>query len=413
MERRVVITGMGAITPVGNDVKSFWNNIKEGKCGIDYIKQIDTSDLRVKIAGEVKDFNPGEVLGKKESRRLDRFTQFALVAAEEAIKSSEIDLDKIDKNRFGVYVGAGIGGLSTIESEVKKLAGENKKRISPFFIPMCIINLCAGNIAIKYGAKGPCLSTVTACASGNNNIGEAYRAIKHGYADVMLAGGTEASITESGVGGFDSIKALNTSNDPNRASIPFDKDRGGFVMGEGSGILLLESLDSALERGAKILGEIVGYGSNCDAYHITAPEPEGLGAAAAIELALDEGKVNKEEIDYINAHGTSTELNDLGETLAIKKVFGEGAYNIPVSSTKSMTGHLLGASGAIEAVICVNAINDGFIPPTINYKNKDERLDLDYVPCKGRKKELNYVLSNSLGFGGHNAILLFKKFSEN
>lgn len=413
MERRVVITGLGAVTPVGNDVNSFWNNIKEGKCGIDYIKGIDTTDLRVKVAGEVKNFNPSDILGKKESRRLDRFTQFALVAADEAIKSSKIDLDKIDKNRFGVYVGAGIGGLSTIESEVKKLAGESKKRISPFFIPMCIINLCAGNIAIKYGAKGPCLSTVTACASGNNNIGEAYRAIKHGYADVMLAGGSEASITEAGIGGFDSLKALNTSNDPNRASIPFDKEREGFVMGEGSGILLLESLDSALERGAEILGEIVGYGSNCDAYHITAPDPEGEGAADAIRLALHEAKVKKEEISYINAHGTSTELNDLGETLAIKKVFGEAAYNIPVSSTKSMTGHLLGASGAIEAVICVKAINDGFIPPTINYKNKDERLDLDYVPCVGRSKELNYVLSNSLGFGGHNAILLFKKFSLN
>ncbi len=411
MERRVVVTGMGAVTPIGNNVETFWNNVKEGKCGIDFIKEIDTSDLRVKIAGEVKDFNAAEIIGKKESRRLDRYTQFAMAASEEAIKSSKIDLDKVDKNRFGVYVGSGIGGLGTLEKEISKTCGPEAKRVSPFFIPMSIINLCAGNIAIKYGAKGPCISTVTACASGNNNIGEAYRAIKHGYADIMLAGGSEAPITKVGIGGFDSLKTLNTSNDPNRASIPFDKERGGFVMGEGAGVLLLESLESAEARGAEILCEIAGYGSNCDAYHVTAPDPEGEGAAEAMKIAIEEGNIKKENVSYINAHGTSTELNDICETKAIKKVFGDLAYKIPVSSTKSMTGHLLGASGAIEAVICINAIKDSFIPATINLKNRDEELDLDYVPNKGRKAELEYVLSNSLGFGGHNAVLLFRKFS--
>ena len=411
MERRVVVTGMGSVTPIGNNVKTFWNNVKEGKCGIDFIKEIDTSDLRVKIAGEVKDFNSAEIIGKKESRRLDRYTQFAMAASEEAIKSSKIDLDKVDKNRFGVYVGSGIGGLGTLEKEISKTCGPEAKRVSPFFIPMSIINLCAGNIAIKYGAKGPCISTVTACASGNNNIGEAYRAIKHGYADIMLAGGSEAPITKVGIGGFDSLKTLNTSNDPNRASIPFDKERGGFVMGEGAGVLLLESLESAEARGAEILCEIAGYGSNCDAYHVTAPDPEGEGAAEAMKIAIEEGNIKKENVSYINAHGTSTELNDICETKAIKKVFGDLAYKIPVSSTKSMTGHLLGASGAIEAVICINAIKDSFIPATINLKNRDEELDLDYVPNKGRKAELEYVLSNSLGLGGHNAVLLFRKFS--
>lgn len=411
MERRVVVTGMGAVTPIGNNVETFWNNVKEGKCGIDFIKEIDTSDLRVKIAGEVKDFNAAEIIGKKESRRLDRYTQFAMAASEEAIKSSKIDLDKVDKNRFGVYVGSGIGGLGTLEKEISKTCGPEAKRVSPFFIPMSIINLCTGNIAIKYGAKGPCISTVTACASGNNNIGEAYRAIKHGYADIMLAGGSEAPITKVGIGGFDSLKTLNTSNDPNRASIPFDKERGGFVMGEGAGVLLLESLESAEARGAEILCEIAGYGSNCDAYHVTAPDPEGEGAAEAMKIAIEEGNIKKENVSYINAHGTSTELNDICETKAIKKVFGDLAYKIPVSSTKSMTGHLLGASGAIEAVICINAIKDSFIPATINLKNRDEELDLDYVPNKGRKAELEYVLSNSLGFGGHNAVLLFRKFS--
>ncbi|MBE6047588.1 MAG: beta-ketoacyl-[acyl-carrier-protein] synthase II [Clostridium sp.] len=410
MERRVVITGIGAVTPIGNDVKTFWDNMKKGMCGIDFIKEIDTSELKVKVAGEVKNFDGEEVIGKKEIKRLDRFTQFALVAADEAIKSSKIDLDKIDKSRFGVYVGSGMGGLSTIEKEVSKIVGENRKRLSPFFLPMSIINLSAGNIAIKYGAKGPCISMVTACASGNNNIGEAYRAIKYGFADIMLAGGAEACITQSGIGGFDSLKTLNKSNDPKRSSIPFDKDRSGFVMGEGSGILLLESLESALNRGANILGEIVGYASNCDAYHITAPDPSGEGAAEAIKLALKEAGIKPEEISYINAHGTSTQLNDLCESQAIKKVFGEYAYKIPVSSTKSMTGHLLGAAGAIEAIACVKAINESFVPPTVNYKNKDEELDLDYVPCVGRDKELNYVLSNSLGFGGHNAMLIFKKF---
>lgn len=410
MERRVVITGMGAVTPIGNNVQSYWNNLKEGVCGIDYIKNIDPELLEVKIAGEVKNLNLEEFIPKKEIRRLDRYVHFALVAAEEAIKSSKINLDSVDKKRFGVYVGSGIGGLITIENECKKTAIGPSKRVSPFFIPMSIINLVAGNIAIKYEAKGPCIASVTACATGNNNIGEAFRLIKHGYADLMLAGGAEAPITPIGVNGFSSMKALSHTEDPKRASIPFDKNRNGFVMGEGGAVLLLEELEAAKKRGANILAEIVGYGSTCDAYHITSPHPEGEGAAEAMRLAIEEAKIKPEEVSYINAHGTSTHLNDRYETYAIKKVFGDEAKNIPISSTKSMTGHLLGAAGAIEAVACVEAIRNSFIPPTVGLKDKDEELDLDYVPNKGREENLEYALSNNLGFGGHNATLLFKKW---
>ncbi|ACD23017.1 MULTISPECIES: beta-ketoacyl-ACP synthase II [Clostridium] len=412
MERRVVVTGMGALTPIGNDVDTFWKNNKEGKLGIDFIKLIDNELINVKIAGELKDFNPEEVLGKKECKRLDRFSQMALIAADEAMKSSKIDLEKVDKKRFGVMVGSGIGGFATIETECTKLVTGKSKRMSPFFVPMAIINLAAGNISIQYGLEGSCTSVVTACATGTNNIGDAFRYIKHGYADFMLAGGAEAPITRIGVEGFHSMKALNSSNDPVKASTPFDKNRSGFVMGEGAGILLLESLDSALERGANILGEIVGYGSTCDAYHITSPHPEGFGAAEAMSQAINEAKIDKTEVSYINAHGTSTQLNDKFETAAIKKVFGEDAYNIPISSTKSMTGHLLGAAGAIESIVCLKALKEGFVPPTIGYETKDEELDLDYVPNKGRKKELKYALTNSLGFGGHNATLLFKRWEE-
>lgn len=410
MERRVVITGMGAITPVGNDVETFWNNIKEGKSGIDFIKNIDTENLEVKIAGEVKDFNAEAVLGKKEARRLDRYAQFAIAATDEAIKDSGLDLETIDKKRIGVYVGSGIGGLTTMQEDIMKIALSPTRRVSPFFVPMTIINLSAGNIAIRYGAKGPCTSTVTACATGNNSIGEAYRLIKHGYADVMIAGSSEAPISRMGVGGFAGLKALNTSNDPSRASIPFDKERTGFVVGEGGAILILETLEDAQKRGANILAEIVGYGSTCDAYHITSPHPDGEGAADAMILALEEAKIETSEVSYINAHGTSTTLNDRCETFAIKKAFKEEAYKVPISSTKSMTGHLLGGAGAIEAIICVKALQDGFIPATIGLKVKDEELDLDYVPNEGRNKELKYVLSNSLGFGGHNATLVFKKW---
>ena len=411
MERRVVITGMGALTPIGNSVKEFWNNAKEGKNGIDYVTLVDKDEVSVKVVGEVKNFDAAEAVGKKESKRLDRFSQFALACADEAIKSSGLDLDNVDKNRIGVLVGSGIGGFSTIETEITKMA-TGSKRVSPFFIPMAISNMAAGNISIKYGLKGPSTAVVTACATGTNGIGEAFRQIKHGYADIMLAGGVEAPITKIGIEGFNSLKALNTSNDPKFASIPFDSERSGFVMGEGAGILVLESLESAKKRNANILAEIVGYGSTCDAYHITSPDPDGEGASRAMTQAIEEAKINKEEVSYINAHGTSTKLNDKFETIAIKRTFGDYAYKIPVSSTKSMTGHLLGAAGAIEAIICIEALRDNFIPPTIGYRNKDEDCDLDYVPNVGRNHEVNYALTNSLGFGGHNATLLFKKWNE-
>lgn len=411
MERRVVITGMGALTPIGNSVKEFWNNAKEGKLGIDYVTLVNKDEVSVKVAGEVKNFDAAEAVGKKESKRLDRFSQFALACADEAIKSSGLDLDNIDKNRIGVLVGSGIGGFSTIETEITKMA-TGSKRVSPFFIPMAISNMAAGNISIKYGLKGPSTAVVTACATGTNGIGEAFRQIKHGYADIMLAGGVEAPITKIGIEGFNSLKALNTSNDPKIASIPFDSERSGFVMGEGAGILVLESLESAKKRNANILAEIIGYGSTCDAYHITSPDPDGEGASRAMIEAIEEAKINREEVSYINAHGTSTKLNDKFETIAIKRTFGDYAYKIPVSSTKSMTGHLLGAAGAIEAIICIEALRDNFVPPTIGYKNKDEDCDLDYVPNEGRSHEVNYALTNSLGFGGHNATLLFKKWNE-
>ena len=410
MERRVVITGMGALTPIGNDVDTFWNNAKSGKLGIDFITLIDHDLIEVKIAAEVKDFDPDTLIGKKESKRLDRFAQFGLVASDEAIKNSGIDLEKEDLNRFGVMLGSGIGGFETIETECTKIATGKSKRVSPFFVPMTIINLGAGNVAIKHGLKGPCTSAVTACATGTNNIGDAFRTIKHGYADVMLAGGAEAPITRLGVTGFNSMKALNTDNNPKKASIPFDKDRSGFVMGEGAGLVVLESLEHAQARGANIIAEIVGYGSTCDAYHITSPAPDGSGAARAMLDALKEAGIKPEQVSYINAHGTSTPLNDKFETAAIKTAFGEDAYKIPIYSTKSMTGHLLGAAGAIEAIICAKALQEGFIPPTIGYETKDEELDLDYVPNVGRKQELEYALTNSLGFGGHNATLLLKKW---
>ena len=410
MSRKVVVTGMGAVTPIGNNVEEYWNSLKSGKSGIDYIKNIDTSTIDVKIGAEVKAFHPEEVMPKKEVRRLDKFSQFVLYAADEAIKSSGLDVENINSKRFGVYVGSGIGGFMTMESETEKIATGKSRRVSPFFVPMTIINLGAGNIAIKYGAKGPCTSMVTACATGNNNIGEAFRLIKDGYADVMLAGSGETPITKMGVAGFASMKALNFNNDIYRASIPFDKDRSGFVIGEGGAVLVLESEEHAISRGAKILAEIVGYGSTCDAYHITCPHPEGEGAADAMIEAIEEAGIERNEVSYINAHGTSTPLNDKYETYAIKRVFDDYAYNIPVSSTKSMTGHLLGGAGSIEAVACIKALQEGFIPPTIGLENVDEELDLDYVPNKGREKELKYVLSNSLGFGGHNATLLFKKW---
>jgi len=410
MENRVVITGMGAVTPIGNDVNTFWNNIKNGKLGIDFITLVDKESIDVKVAAEVKDFNPEVLLGKKDCKRLDRFSQFSLISSEEAIKSSKIDLKEVNLERFGVMFGSGVGGYETIERESMKLYSGKIKKVSAFFIPMSIINLGAGNVAIKYGLKGSCTSIVTACASGTNNIGAAFREIKHGYADIMIAGGAEAPITKLGISGFSSMKALNTCDDPNRASIPFDKNRNGFVMGEGAGGLILESLEHAKARGANIIAEIVGYGSTCDAYHITSPDIKGAGAARAMKDAMEEAGIRAGEVSYINAHGTSTELNDKFETLAIKKAFGDSAYKVAVSSTKSMTGHLLGAAGAIEAIICAKALQEGFIPPTIGYEAKDEELDLDYVPNVGRKQELEYAMTNSLGFGGHNATLILKKW---
>ncbi|MGL5151068.1 MAG: beta-ketoacyl-ACP synthase II [Clostridium sp.] len=410
MEKRVVITGLGAVTPIGNTVDEFWNGIKEGKLGIDFIKNVETENLQVKIAGEVKNFSAEEFVGKKEVKRLDRFSHFAIAATDEALKQSKLDLEKEDLKRIGVMIGSGIGGFGTIENESKKFFENGGKRISPFFIPMAIINLGAGNVSIKYGFKGPCTSAVTACATGTNNIGDAFRYIKHGYADVMFAGGSEAPITQLGLAGFAALKALNTSNNPERSSIPFDKERCGFVMGEGAGVLVLEELEHALARGANILAEIVGYGSTCDAYHITSPHPDGEGASEAMLDALREGGVCPRDVDYINAHGTSTPYNDKFETLAIKKAFGDHAYNLAISSTKSMVGHLLGAAGAVEAIVCIKSILDSYIPQTRGLIEKDEELDLDYVPNEGREKDVNFAMTNSLGFGGHNATLLFKKY---
>lgn len=410
MVNRVVITGMGALTPIGNDVNTYWHSIKQGKCGIDKITYFDTSNYKAKLAAEVKNFDVTDYMEKREARRMDRFTQFAMAASEEAIKDSGIDLEKICSERFGVIVGSGIGGLYTIEDEHTKLIEKGPNRVSPFFIPMVIGNMAAGNIAIKYGAKGICTSVVTACATASNTIGEAFRNIKNGFCDVIIAGGAESSITPLGVAGFISLTALSTSEDKARASIPFDKERDGFVMGEGAGILILESLEHALKRNAKIYGEIIGYGASCDAYHITLPDSNGDGAARAMKLAIEEAGIESSEISYINAHGTSTPANDKFETKAIKSVFGDYAYNIPVSSTKSMTGHLLGAAGAVEAIASIKALEEGFIPPTIGYRVPDEECDLDYVPNTGRRKELKYALSNSLGFGGHNASLVFKKW---
>jgi 3-oxoacyl-[acyl-carrier-protein] synthase II len=412
MKNRVVVTGMGAITPLGNDVSSFWKGIKEGKNGIDFITLFDAERSKVKIAAEVKDFKPENYIDKKEARRMDRYGQLAMAAAKEAVEDSGLDLESINKERFGVLIGSGIGSLSTIEKEVKNILEKGPNRVSPFFIPMAISNMAAGNVAIKYGAKGVCTSVVTACATGTNAIGDAMKIIQQGIADVMIAGGSEGSITELAVAGFANMTALTTSNDPNNASIPFDAKRSGFVIGEGAGILILESLEHAQKRGARIYAELVGYGSTCDAYNMVQPAPEGEGGARAMKLAIEDAGIKPEEISYINAHGTSTYYNDKYETMAIKSVLKEAAYKVPVSSTKSMTGHLLGAAGAIEAIVCVKALEEGFIPPTINYKDPDPDCDLDYVPNEGRKAELTYAMSNSLGFGGHNATIVFKKAAK-
>lgn len=411
MEKRVVITGLGAITPVGNNATDFWNGIKNGKNGIDKITILDVENQKAIMGGEVKDF---EYEDKRAAKRLDRFCQFGLTAAKEAMEDSGIvSGENVDPYRLGVMAGTGIGGVMTLEAEAKKAAlkGDEKGlgRVSALLVPMVIPNILAGNISIAFEAKGSSIGIVTACTAGTNGIGEAYRSIKHGYADVMLAGGAEAAFSPVCFAGFANMTALSTRTDKDRCCTPFDKERDGFVMGEGAGFMVLEEMEHALARGAKIYGEVVGYGSTSDAYHLTSPSPTGEGAAAAMKMAIDEAGIKPEAVDYINAHGTGTPYNDDFETKAIKLVFGNDT-KVPVSSTKSMTGHLLGAAGAIEAVICAKALGDDFVPPTINYKVPEEGLDLDYVPNEGRAKELSYVMSNSLGFGGHNGTVLFKKY---
>lgn len=410
MSRRVVITGLGTVNPLGNNVETTWDNVKKGVCGIDEITRIDTTNHAVKLAGEVKDLDVTAVIDKKDARRMDRFTQYAVVAADEAFKQSGLDMEKEDAERCGVIFSSGIGGMEVTEKNYQTGERRGFDKISPFYIPMTIANMGAGNIAIRFGFKGICSSVVTACASGNNAVGDSFHYIRDGYADVMICGGSEAAITDMAIGGFTAMQALNTTTDKNRASIPFDKERAGFVMGEGAGALVLEEYEHAKARGAEIYAEIVGYGATCDAYHITAPCPDGAGGAACMAMAVKDAGIKPEQVGYINAHGTSTHLNDAGETMAIKKTFGEHAYKLMVSSTKSMTGHLLGGSGAVEAVITTLALHDGFIPATINYQVPDEECDLDIVPNEGRNVQVEYALSNSLGFGGHNASILLKKF---
>lgn len=410
--RRVVVTGLGAITPVGNNVNEFWDGIVNGKCGIDQITLFDTENFKVKLAGEVKNFNVEDHFDRREAKRLDRFSHFAIVAARELMKDSKLDVNSIDATRFGVAVSSGIGGLQTIENNAQTLFEKGPDRISPMYIPMAINNMAAGNIAIEVGAKGESFCMTTACASATHTIGECFRIIKHGYQDVMIAGGTEASITPTGIAGFTNIKALSQQQDKTRASIPFDKERSGFVMGEGAGIILLEELEHAKKRGAKIYAEIVGYGATSDAYHITSPAPDGEGGARAMINAMKDAGVNPEDVTYINAHGTATPLNDKYETMAVKTAFGEASKKVMVSSTKGHTGHLLGAAGGVEAVACIKAIETGIVPPTIGYKVKDEECDLDIVPNVARKADVKYAMSNSLGFGGHNSSILFKKYEE-
>ena len=410
MERRVVITGLGAITPIGNTAEEFWNGIKEGKCGIDEITHFDTTDFKVKLAAEVKGYNPEDHFDRRTAKRMDKFSQYAIVAAREAWADSKLDKEKENMERIGVILGSGIGGLETMQGDIANLIQKGPDRVSPMFIPMSICNMAAGNVAIDLGIKGESISMVTACASGTHCIGESFRMVKNGYQDVVLAGGTEASITPVGIAGFTNIKALSQATDKNRASIPFDKERSGFVMGEGAGIVILEELEHAKKRRAKIYAEIVGYGATSDAYHITSPAPGGEGGARAMKLAMEDAKVSPEEITYINAHGTSTHLNDSSETQAVKTALGEAASNVMVSSTKGHTGHLLGAAGGVEAVVCAKAVEEGFVPATINYKVPDEECDLDIVPNEGRKMEVKYAMSNSLGFGGHNASILLKKY---
>lgn len=410
MKRRVVVTGLGAITPIGNDVESFWNGIKAGKVGIGEITKFDTSEYKVKLAAEVKGFVAKEHMDFKSAKRMELFSQYAVAASLEALKDAGIDMEKEDPFRVGVIVGSGIGSLQSMEREEQRLLDKGPSRVDPLLVPKMITNMAAGNVSSATGARGKCTNVVTACASGTHCIGDAYRAIQYGDAEVMIAGGTEGSVCPIGVAGFTSLTALTASEDPMRASIPFDKERSGFVMGEGAGIVILEELEHAKARGARILAEVVGYGATADAYHITSPIEDGSGAARAMEDAMKEAGVSPEDVDYINAHGTSTHYNDLFETRAIKAAFGEAAKKVKINSTKSMIGHLLGAAGGVEFVVCVKSIQDGFIHQTVGTTKADEELDLDYVIGAPVCQEVHYAMSNSLGFGGHNATLLVKKY---
>lgn len=409
--RRVVVTGLGAITPIGNSVPEFWQSIKNNKVGIDEISGFDTTEYKAHLAAEVKGFNAADVMDFKSAKRMEKFSQYAVAASIEALKDSGLELEKEDPYMVGVSVGSGIGSLSVMESNHQKLLEKGPSRINPLLVPLMITNMAAGNVSIYLGLKGKSINVVTACATGTNSIGEAYRSIQHGEADVMFAGGTESAVTPIGIGGFAALTALSSSTDPMRASIPFDKDRNGFVMGEGSGVVILEELEHALKRGAHIYAEVTGYGCTSDAYHITSPLDDGSAAARAMTLAIKESGATPSDVDYINAHGTSTHHNDLFETRAIKLALGDDAYNVPVSSTKSMIGHLLGAAGAVEFITCVKTIEEGYIHPNVGLKETEEEMDLNYVKDSGINKDVNLVLSNSLGFGGHNATIAIKKYS--
>ncbi len=411
MSRRVVVTGMGAITPIGLSVEEFWQGVKEGRTGFGPITKFDTADYKCRLAAEVKGFDAKQFMDPRTARRMESFCQYAVAAAKEALEDAGLDMEKEDPFRVGTSVGSGIGSLQAMEREHSRLLEKGPNRVNPLLVPMMICNMAAGNVSIRFGLKGKSINVVTACATGTNSIGEAFRSIQHGEAEVMIAGGTESSITPIGVAGFTALTALTSSDDPKRCSIPFDKERSGFVMGEGAGIVVLEELEHAKARGAKIYAEVVGYGCTSDAFHITSPAEDGSGAAKAMEYAMADAGVEKEEITYINAHGTSTHHNDLFETRAIKTAFGEHAKNIRINSTKSMVGHLLGAAGAVEFITCVKELQEGFIHPTVGYQVPDEECDLDY--CReAYLEDVNYALTNSLGFGGHNATLLLKKYSE-
>lgn len=412
MKTRVVVTGLGVVTPIGNDVDSFWNGIKNNEVGIGPITCFDTADFKCKLAAEVKDFDPKAYMDSKTARRMERFSQFAVAAASQALAQSGLNMEQEDPFRVGVSIGSGIGSLQEIERGCKKLEEKGPSRVNPLMVPIMISNMAAGNVAIQYGMKGKCINVVTACATGTHSIGEAMRSIQYGEVDVMLAGGTEAAITPIGIAGFSALTALCTNEDPKRASIPFDKDRSGFVMGEGAGVVVLESLEHAKARGAKILAEVVGYGATCDAYHITSPAEDGSGAARAMLDAIKDAGITPADIDYVNAHGTSTHHNDLFETKAIKLALGDHAYDVKVSSTKSMIGHLIGAAGGVEFITCVKSIEEGYVHPTVGLETPGEGCDLDYVQGEGVNMEVNYAISNSLGFGGHNASLLVKRFCE-